>query len=71
MSKHPRSHPDLKPGDKVKVKWGVEQYTATVTHIYGPAGRRHVIVEIPILGSRGEELSFTTASVPADELVPA
>lgn len=66
-----RSQASLKPGDKVKVNWGVDQYTATVTHVYGPAGRRRVIVEIPILGSRGEELSFTTASVPAEELVPA
>lgn len=60
---------DLKPGDDVEVPWGLDRIVGTVREIYGPPGKRFVMVEVPVHGASGEVLETTTVSVPADTLV--
>ena len=60
---------DLKPGDDVEVPWGLDRLVGTVREIYGPPGKRFVMVEVPVHGASGEVLETTTVSVPADTLV--
>ncbi len=59
---------DLNPGDNVEVPWGVNQLIGIVREVYGPAGKRFVMVEVPVHGASGEILETTTLSFPADAL---
>jgi len=62
---------ELRPGDVVEVEWGLATYNATVVQVYESAGRTHVVLEVPVLDSRGAVVSLSTASVPVEVLQPA
>lgn len=56
----------LKPGDNVRVPWGVDQLVGTVREVYGPPGKPFVMVAVPVHGASGEVLETTPLSFPAD-----
>jgi hypothetical protein len=58
---------ELALGDEVAIPYGFQDLRGTVTEIYGPPGRRHVL----ILLKRDPEFSDdqpTTVSMPVDEV---
>jgi len=60
----------LKQGDQVRVPWGLDEVVGKVVEVYGPAGHRSVLVEIPVEGASGEELETTQVSMPESSLTP-
>jgi primosomal protein N' len=61
----------FKPGDRVKVPWGLDDLIGIVIEVYGPRGAPSVLVEVPVHGASGEVLETTTVSYPASALEPA
>jgi hypothetical protein len=58
-------------GDRVVVPWGFHELVGVVREVYGPAGARSVLVEVPVQGASGEVLEVTTVSYSASVLRPA
>jgi hypothetical protein len=54
----------IEPGDRVTVPWGLDEVAGIAVQIYGPPGRRHVVVRVPVMGSTGETLEETELSFP-------
>jgi hypothetical protein len=58
----------FKPKDKVAVAWGLDEIVGVVIGVYGPPGRRSVVVRVPTRGPSGEVLAESDISFPEREL---
>lgn len=39
-------HPEVIPGDRIKIPWGVDEVEGTVDEVYGPVHLRRVVVRL-------------------------
>lgn len=61
---------ELRPGDGISIPWGLTRVRATVEEVYGPPGKRWVLVLLtPELS--GVVAEPTTLSLPHEDVEPA
>ncbi len=62
-----RDHDEPREGEQVAVAWGLDaDVLATVVQVYGPPGRRHVLLLLTPETTGGVVAEETTLSVPLD-----
>lgn len=57
---------ELSYGDEVAIDWGLDEVHGTVHEVYGPPGRRHVVIMLSPEVSGDIVSEPTTVSVPLD-----
>lgn len=62
------SEPSFSFGEEVVLPWGISEVHATVVEVYGPPGRRSVVVELTPDLSDFVVAEPTTLSVPMERL---
>lgn len=62
---------EIKPGQRVRFHWGLDEAEGDVLDIYGPPGHRFVLVLISVLGTEGESLGEMRINVRLDAVAPA
>ena len=60
----------IKPGQRVRVPWGLQSLEAVVLDVYGSGDQWFAMVSVPVRGSLGETLETQRVSYPLESLEP-